>query len=87
MVTMLKHFLIPQFIISWRFPIFLKVTVTTSILLNLFINPSFAADPFRTQEPRKITRKLFLKRFSKKEITQRLKIPYKQLFLANPMNP
>ena len=54
MITMLKQFLIPQFIISWRFPIFLKVTVTTSILLNLFVNPSFAADPFRTQEAREI---------------------------------
>jgi tetratricopeptide (TPR) repeat protein len=30
------------------------VTVTTSILLNILVNPSFAGDPFRSREPHKI---------------------------------
>jgi len=51
---MFKQFLMPQFMIFWRFSTFLKVTVTTSILLNISINPSFAGDPFRTSEPRQI---------------------------------
>jgi tetratricopeptide (TPR) repeat protein len=44
----------PQFRIFWRFAPFLKVTVTTSILLNILGNPSFAGDPFRSREPHKI---------------------------------
>ncbi len=51
---MFKQFLMPQSMIFWRFPTFLKVTVTTSILLNILVNPSFAGDPFRNREPHKI---------------------------------
>ena len=51
---MIKQFLRPQFMIFWRSPAFLKVTVTTSILLNILVNPSFAGDPFRSREPHKI---------------------------------
>ncbi len=51
---MFKQFLIPQLMIFCRFPRFLKVTVTTSILLNILVNPSFAGDPFRNREPHKI---------------------------------
>jgi hypothetical protein len=48
---MFKQVLMPQFRIFWRFAPFLKVTVTTSILLNILVNPSFAGDPFRSREP------------------------------------
>ena len=51
---MFKQVLMPQFRIFWRFAPFLKVTVTTSILLNILVNPSFAGDPFRSREPHKI---------------------------------
>jgi len=51
---MFKQVLMPQFRIFWRFTPFLKVTVTTSILLNILVNPSFAGDPFRSREPHKI---------------------------------
>jgi tetratricopeptide (TPR) repeat protein len=51
---MFKQVLMPQFRIFWRFTPFLKVTVTTSILLNILGNPSFAGDPFRSREPHKI---------------------------------
>jgi tetratricopeptide (TPR) repeat protein len=51
---MFKQVLMPQFRIFWRFAPFLKVTVTTSILLNILGNPSFAGDPFRSREPHKI---------------------------------
>ena len=51
---MFKQFLIPQLMIFWRSPTFLKVTVTTSVLLNILVNPSFAGDPFRSREPHKI---------------------------------
>ncbi|MDB9435690.1 tetratricopeptide repeat protein [Dolichospermum lemmermannii CS-548] len=51
---MSKQVLMPQFRIFWRFAPFLKVTVTTSILLNILVNPSFAGDPFRSREPHKI---------------------------------
>jgi tetratricopeptide (TPR) repeat protein len=51
---MFKKFLRPQFMIFWRSPAFLKVTLTTSILLNILVNPSFAGDPFRSREPHKI---------------------------------
>ena len=51
---MFKQFLIPQLRIFWRSPTLLSVTVTTSILLNMFVNPSFAGDPFRGRESRKI---------------------------------
>jgi tetratricopeptide (TPR) repeat protein len=51
---MLKQFLRTQLRTFWRFPTFLKVTVTTSILLNILVNPSFAGDPFRSREPHKI---------------------------------
>ncbi len=51
---MFKKFLIPQFMILWGSTTFLKVTLTTSILLNIVVNPSFAGDPFRNQEPHKI---------------------------------
>jgi tetratricopeptide (TPR) repeat protein len=37
-----------------RFPGFLKVTVTTSVLLNILVHPSFAGDPFRSRSPHKI---------------------------------
>jgi len=50
---MFKQVLMPQFRIFWRFAPFLKVTVTTSILLNILVNPSFAGDPFRSREPHK----------------------------------
>ncbi len=51
---MFKQFSMPQFMIFWRSPAFLKVTLTTSILLNILVNPSFAGDPFRSREPHKI---------------------------------
>jgi tetratricopeptide (TPR) repeat protein len=51
---MFKQDLMPQLRILQRFPTFLKVTVTTSILLNILVNPSFAGDPFRSREPHKI---------------------------------
>ncbi|AFW97146.1 MULTISPECIES: Sll0314/Alr1548 family TPR repeat-containing protein [Nostocales] len=51
---MFKQVLMPQFRIFWRFAPFFKVTVTTSILLNILVNPSFAGDPFRSREPHKI---------------------------------
>ena len=51
---MFKQFLIPQLMIFWRSPTFLKVTVITSVLLNILVNPSFAGDPFRSREPHKI---------------------------------
>ena len=51
---MFKQFLIPQLRIFWRSPTLLSVTVTTSILLNMLVNPSFAGDPFRGRESRKI---------------------------------
>jgi tetratricopeptide (TPR) repeat protein len=51
---MFKQFLIDPLRISWRFPTFLKVSVTTAILVNIFVNPSFAGDPFRSRDPHKI---------------------------------
>ena len=51
---MFKQVLIPQLRIFWRSPTLLSVTVTTSILLNMLVNPSFAGDPFRGRESRKI---------------------------------
>jgi tetratricopeptide (TPR) repeat protein len=51
---MFEKFLMPHFMIFWRSPTFLKVTLTTSILLNILVNPSFAGDPFRSREPHKI---------------------------------
>lgn len=51
---MFKQFLINPLRISWRFPTFLKVSVTTAILVNIFVNPSFAGDPFRSRDPHKI---------------------------------
>ena len=51
---MFKQFLIDPLRISWRFPTFSKVSVTTAILVNIFVNPSFAGDPFRSRDPHKI---------------------------------
>ncbi|MEI6368773.1 MAG: Sll0314/Alr1548 family TPR repeat-containing protein [Nostocales cyanobacterium ELA608] len=51
---MFKQFLIDPLRISWLFPTFLKVSVTTAILVNIFVNPSFAGDPFRSRDPHKI---------------------------------
>ena len=51
---MFKQFLIDPLRIFWRFPTFLKVSVTTAILVNIFVNPSFAGDPFRSRDPHKI---------------------------------
>lgn len=51
---MFKQFLIDPLRICWRFPTFLKVSVTTAILVNIFVNPSFAGDPFRSRDPHKI---------------------------------
>jgi tetratricopeptide (TPR) repeat protein len=51
---MFKQFSMAQLRIFWRSPTFLKVTVTTSILFNMLVNPSFAGDPFRSQQPHKI---------------------------------
>ncbi|QSV65548.1 MAG: tetratricopeptide repeat protein [Aphanizomenon flos-aquae DEX188] len=51
---MFKQFLINPLRISGRFPTFLKVSVTTAILVNIFVNPSFAGDPFRSRDPHKI---------------------------------
>lgn len=51
---MLKQFFIPQLITSLRFPTLAKVTFVTAITLNLWVNPSWAGDPFRSSEPRKI---------------------------------
>lgn len=38
----------------WCFSPVMKVTLATAILLNISVNPCFAGDPFRTQQPRKI---------------------------------
>jgi len=51
---MFKQVSIPQLRIFWRSPTFFQVTVTTSIFLNMLVNPSFAGDPFRSREPHKI---------------------------------
>ncbi|MTJ06165.1 Sll0314/Alr1548 family TPR repeat-containing protein [Anabaena sp. UHCC 0204] len=51
---MFKQFFMSPFMRFSRVPAFLKVTVTTSILLNLLVNPSFAGDPFRSRNPHNI---------------------------------
>jgi tetratricopeptide (TPR) repeat protein len=51
---MSTKFFIPELIMFLRLPTFLNVTFITSIALNLWVNPSFAGDPFRSREPHKI---------------------------------
>ena len=43
---MSKHFL--------RFPLISRVAFATTLILNLWVNPSLAGDPFRSSEPHKI---------------------------------
>ncbi|MFM7366829.1 MAG: hypothetical protein ACKO2Z_03280, partial [Sphaerospermopsis kisseleviana] len=43
---MSKHFL--------GFPLVSKVAFATTLILNLWVNPSLAGDPFRSSEPHKI---------------------------------
>ncbi|MCM0590089.1 MAG: Sll0314/Alr1548 family TPR repeat-containing protein [Gloeotrichia echinulata IR180] len=49
-----KRFSAPQAIVLARLTSLLQGTFVAAIALNLWMNPSFAGDPFRTSEPRKI---------------------------------
>lgn len=51
---MSKHFLISQLTMLVRFPVISRVAFATTLMFNLYVNPSLAGDPFRSSEPHKI---------------------------------
>ncbi len=55
MIKMIKSFSLIQPLVSLKLGNTLNITCLVAILLNVWMNPSLAADPFRTQQTRQIS--------------------------------